>query len=276
MTRKVVRTSSLRAQVPYINNAPSAFQFFNDPDVLMSTPVEEGREKDYAEHLAYASNYSADPLRFLRASGFKDTVGYTFDSADAEADFNILLSGLRHVLFSINYIKEVTKLLDVEHDYEVYYVTINVQRAPLHDPSVRIEEGERTPSPSTSTGSPLATLVTAALLYTACVTSYIDSERRAQDLWHILADSAKVSPYTASLYLVVLRELRLGASFSFASLYLRIRTAWREEAKHAAISDRPPPPPTDGRSRHHLGTPLGRSTPTRAPTLLASPAPQCP
>ncbi|KAK3274181.1 hypothetical protein CYMTET_17626 [Cymbomonas tetramitiformis] len=111
-----MRTSSLRSQVPYLHDVPSAVQYFNDPDVLLSTPVEEGREEEYVEHLAYASNYSADLLRFLRASGFKDTVGYTFDNADAEADFNILLSGLRHVIFPINY-KEVAKLLDVEHDY---------------------------------------------------------------------------------------------------------------------------------------------------------------
>ncbi|KAK3238999.1 hypothetical protein CYMTET_51038 [Cymbomonas tetramitiformis] len=124
LPRKVVRTSSLRSQVPYLHDSPSAFQYFNDPDVLLSTPVEEGREEEYAEHLAYASNYSADLLRFLRASGFKDTVGYTFDNAGAEADFNILLSGLRHVLFPINY-KEVAKRLDVEHDYDAYHVTVN-------------------------------------------------------------------------------------------------------------------------------------------------------
>ncbi|KAK3239000.1 hypothetical protein CYMTET_51039 [Cymbomonas tetramitiformis] len=62
------------------------------------------------------------------------------------------------------------------------------------------------------------------------INAYPDS-KRMQDLWHVLADFAKASPHTAPLYLVVLRELRAGAAFSFASLCLRIRTAWRDEAR---------------------------------------------
>ncbi|KAK3235050.1 hypothetical protein CYMTET_54722 [Cymbomonas tetramitiformis] len=188
----------------------------------------EGREEEYAEHLAYASNYSADLLRFLRASGFKDTVGYTFDNADADADFNILLYGLRHVLvFPINY-KELA-----------------VIRA-LGDKHMKIN-------------------------------TYPDS-KRMQDLWHVLADSAKASPHTAPLYLVVLRELRAGAAFSFASLCLRIRTAWRDEAKHAVLSDRPPPPRGGAALAWGGGytLTLGRSTLPPAFAPLASPAPLCP
>ncbi|KAK3274182.1 hypothetical protein CYMTET_17627 [Cymbomonas tetramitiformis] len=41
------------------------------------------------------------------------------------------------------------------------------------------------------------------------INTYPDS-KRIQDLWHVLADSAKASPHTAPLYLAVLRELRAG------------------------------------------------------------------
>ncbi|KAK3272729.1 hypothetical protein CYMTET_18987 [Cymbomonas tetramitiformis] len=278
LSRKVVRTSSLRSQVPYLHDSPSAFQFFNDPDVLLSTPVEEGREEEYAEHLAYASNYSADLLRFLRASGFKDTVGYTFDNTDAEADFNILLSGLRHVLSPINY-REVAKLLDVEHDYAAYHVTVNellftvlpsVLRGNAlslyHEVSLtnpgdgrfalhRLRyEVEGVPDPDTDrfwlkirstiideTTDPAPQLAVIRALGDKHmkINVYPDS-KRMQDLWHVLADSAKASPHTAPLYLVVLRELRAGTQFTFASLCLRIRTAWRDEAKHSILSDPPP------------------------------------
>ncbi|KAK3237908.1 hypothetical protein CYMTET_52048 [Cymbomonas tetramitiformis] len=65
-----------------------------------------------------------DLSRFLRASGFKDSVGYTFNNEEAEADFSVLLAGLRHVLFAISY-QEVAKLLDLYHDYDAFHVTIN-------------------------------------------------------------------------------------------------------------------------------------------------------
>ncbi|KAK3287502.1 hypothetical protein CYMTET_4990 [Cymbomonas tetramitiformis] len=55
--------------------------------------------------------------------------------------------------------------------------------------------------------------------------AYGDSDRVA-DLWHILAESAKKSPYYVTpLYLVVLRELRSGHAFTFDRLALRIRLA---------------------------------------------------
>ena len=272
--RRIIRTTSLRTKPLFTSDAPSAFKFFNDPTVLLSTPIEEGREEEFAEHLAYVSNYATDLSRFLRASGFKDSVGYTFDNNEAEADFSVLLSGLRHVFFPISY-KEVAKLLDLVHDYDSYHVTINdllysvlphVLRGNAlslyHEVSLtnhgdgryilrRLRyEVEGVPDPDTDrfwlklrgtildeTTDPAPQLATIRALGDKHqhINGYTDDKRK-QDLRHILADSAKVSPHTTPLYLVVLRELRSGTTFSFASLCLRIRTAWRDESKHAVLT----------------------------------------
>ncbi|KAK3275264.1 hypothetical protein CYMTET_16592 [Cymbomonas tetramitiformis] len=272
--RKIIRTTVLRAKPLFTADAPTAFEFFNDPFVLLSTPIEEGREEEFAEHLAYASSYMTDLSRFLRASGFKDSVGYTFDDDEAEADFSVLLAGLRHVLFSISY-KEVAKLLDLYHDYDPFHVTINDILYTRLPHRLRYEV-EGIPNPDTDrfwlklrgtildeTSDPAPQLATIRVLGDKHknINGYTD-DKRTRDLWHVLVDSAKASPHTSPLYLVVLRELRSGASFSFASLCLRIRTAWRDESKHAVLAA----PPTLADS------PADSSTPSSGGARPKSPA----
>ncbi|KAK3240022.1 hypothetical protein CYMTET_50101 [Cymbomonas tetramitiformis] len=122
--RRIVGTSSLRSKPTSTVNAPTAFDYFNDPDVLTTTPVEEGREDEYIEQLAYAFQYGSDLLSFLKSTGLKMPTGYTLDTTTADMDFNALLSGLAHVLYPVSY-SEAAKLLDLEHDHDFYHVTIN-------------------------------------------------------------------------------------------------------------------------------------------------------
>ena len=58
--RRIVGTASLRRKPAYIGAAPTAFEFYDDPGVLVSTPVEEGRESEHTDHIAYSSTYAAD------------------------------------------------------------------------------------------------------------------------------------------------------------------------------------------------------------------------
>ncbi|KAK3234185.1 hypothetical protein CYMTET_55553 [Cymbomonas tetramitiformis] len=105
-------------------DAPTAFDYFNDPDVLGTTPVEESRENEYIDQLAYAFQYGGDLLSFLKSTGLKMPAGFTLDTATADVDFNALLSGLAHVRYPVSY-HEAAKLLDLEHDHEFYHVTVN-------------------------------------------------------------------------------------------------------------------------------------------------------
>ncbi|KAK3239091.1 hypothetical protein CYMTET_50952 [Cymbomonas tetramitiformis] len=64
-----------------------------------------------------------------------------------------------------------------------------------------------------------------------------NESKRARDLWHILADSAKQTPFVNPLYVNVIRDLRAGAPFSFSTLCLRVRTVWKEELAFATPAD---------------------------------------
>ncbi|KAK3284991.1 hypothetical protein CYMTET_7380 [Cymbomonas tetramitiformis] len=70
--------------------------------------------------------------------------------------------------------------------------------------------------------------------------------KRVKDLWHILATSAKSSPFVTPLYVNIIRDLRSGTSFSFSTLCLRIRTVWREEKAFATPAVSTAPPESDG------------------------------
>ncbi|KAK3242896.1 hypothetical protein CYMTET_47432 [Cymbomonas tetramitiformis] len=99
--------------------------FFNDPSVLLSTPVDKGREDEYLEQLSYAFTYSADIVTILRPGGFQPKIGFTLDGDTADTDFAALLAALRHVLFvSAVSFSEFSKLLDLEHDYDFYHVVL--------------------------------------------------------------------------------------------------------------------------------------------------------
>ncbi|KAK3248411.1 hypothetical protein CYMTET_42123 [Cymbomonas tetramitiformis] len=104
--------------------SPTPFMFFNDPSVLSSTPVEEGREEEYLEQLSYAFTYSTDIITVLRPGGFNPKNGFTLDNDSADANFAALLAALRHVLFPVSF-PEFSKLLDLEHDYDFYHVVLN-------------------------------------------------------------------------------------------------------------------------------------------------------
>ncbi|KAK3232989.1 hypothetical protein CYMTET_56685 [Cymbomonas tetramitiformis] len=122
--RRIVGTSTLRSKPTSSVDAPTAFDYFNDPDVLGTTPVEEGREDEYIDQLAYAFQYGSDLMSFLKSTGLKMPAGFTLDTATADVDFSALLSGLAHVLYPVSY-HEAAKLLDLEHDHEFYHVTVN-------------------------------------------------------------------------------------------------------------------------------------------------------
>ncbi|KAK3241318.1 hypothetical protein CYMTET_48911 [Cymbomonas tetramitiformis] len=228
---------------------PTAFDFFNDPDVLLTTPVEEGREEEYSDQLSYVFQYGSDLVHFLKSTGFKLPNGFTFDNDTADADFASLTAGLGHVMFPISY-NEATKLLDLEHEYEFYHVTMNeilfcllphplrgsaltlyhecarshpadgryaLQRLRYEVEGVPDADGMRywtqmraiVISETVDPAPQLATIRRLCERHRKVKPTYGDSDRVA-DLWHILAESAKKSPYVTPLYLVVLRELRSG------------------------------------------------------------------
>ncbi|KAK3252491.1 hypothetical protein CYMTET_38208 [Cymbomonas tetramitiformis] len=115
--RKIVGTSTLRSKPTSTVEAPTTFDYFNDPAILHTTPVEEGREEEYLDQLAYAFQYGSDLPTFLKSTGLKMATGYTFDNTTADVDFHSLLAGLGHVMYPVSY-HEAAKLLDLEHDYD--------------------------------------------------------------------------------------------------------------------------------------------------------------
>ncbi|KAK3264606.1 hypothetical protein CYMTET_26678 [Cymbomonas tetramitiformis] len=84
----------------------------------------EGRESEYAEHLSYAFNYCADLVTILKSGSYKEKTGISIDGDDPDTEFAVLLTALRRVHFPIAY-TEVSKLLDLEHDFDFYQVTLN-------------------------------------------------------------------------------------------------------------------------------------------------------
>ncbi|KAK3233026.1 hypothetical protein CYMTET_56643 [Cymbomonas tetramitiformis] len=221
--------------------APTAFDFFNDPDVLLP-----------------------------QVHWFQE---YTLDNDTADADFAAFTAGLlAHVMFPISY-AESAKLLDLEHEHDFYHSTVNeilfcLLHHPLHGNALsvyhecarthpadgryalrrlryevdvycqmgtRVTVGKPTNLAIDIEGVPdangmrywtqmraitlsetvdpapqLATIRRLCERHRKIKPTYSDSDRVA-DLWHILSESAKKSPYVAPLYLVVLRELRSDA-----------------------------------------------------------------
>ncbi|KAK3270689.1 hypothetical protein CYMTET_20926 [Cymbomonas tetramitiformis] len=94
--RRIIAPTSLRSRPTALRPSPTPLQFFNDPTVLVSTPVEEGREDTYPEQLAYSFTYPSDLIAVLRAGGF--------NQKDGDCDFyhvvlnNILFTGLPVVI----------------------------------------------------------------------------------------------------------------------------------------------------------------------------------
>ncbi|KAK3242516.1 hypothetical protein CYMTET_47804 [Cymbomonas tetramitiformis] len=101
-----------------------ATTFHRDASVWVSTPVRASQQDEYNERMDYAFSYGEELVRLLRSHGFKPQKGFTLDGSDAEADFAILLSNLRHVLSPISHF-EYDKLFDLEHEYLVYHWSLN-------------------------------------------------------------------------------------------------------------------------------------------------------
>ncbi|KAK3235444.1 hypothetical protein CYMTET_54338 [Cymbomonas tetramitiformis] len=243
--RRIATMASQRSTPTSSRPAPSPFEFFNDPSVLVSTLVELGREEEFAENLSYAFAYSTDL-----------------------SDFTVLLAGLGHVLFPISY-AEFSKLLDLENDHEFYHITLNEilftilpvvlrgtalalyhEAARSHPVDGRYVlqrlryEVEGVPDPDTdrywsklrasvvdedSDPAPQLTVICKLGDKHAHLNPDYSEAKRVKDLWHVLASSAKLSPFVTPLYLNIIRELRGGKVYSFSALCLRIRTVWREE-----------------------------------------------
>ncbi|KAK3239339.1 hypothetical protein CYMTET_50721 [Cymbomonas tetramitiformis] len=252
--------------------SPLPSEFFNDPSVLVSTPVEEGREEEYLEQLSYAFTYSADIIAVLRPGGYHPKHGYTLDTETADTDFNALIAAFRHVLYPVSF-PEFSKLLDLEHDYDYYHVVLNeiiftvlpiVLRGTalaLYTEAARSHPGdgryilqrlryevEGVPDSDSDRfwvkmrsiiinepddPSPQLTAIRTLGDKHARINNDYSEAKRVKDLWHILTNSAKQSPYVTPLYVNVIRDLRGGAPYSFSTLCLRIRTVWREELAFA-------------------------------------------
>ncbi|KAK3274993.1 hypothetical protein CYMTET_16856 [Cymbomonas tetramitiformis] len=172
--RRIVGTSTLRSKPTSTVEALAAFNYFNDPGDLQTTPVEEGREEECIDQLAYAFQYGSDLLTFLKSTGLKIPTDYTSDNTTADVDFHSLLSGLAHVMHPVFY-HEAAKLLDLEHDHEF-----------CHLRAVVLTETE-------DTAPQLALIRRLGDRHQKIKPAYTDSDR-VSDLWHVLAESAKKSP----------------------------------------------------------------------------------
>ncbi|KAK3242971.1 hypothetical protein CYMTET_47358 [Cymbomonas tetramitiformis] len=192
--------------------------------------------------------------------------GYTLDTATADVDFNALLSGLAHVLYPVSY-SEAAKLLDLEHDHDFYHVTINeilfsILPHPLRGNALSVYH-------ECARHHPADGRYALQRLRYEVEEDQADTDRVA-DLWHILSESAKQSPYVAPLYLVVLRELRAGAVFTFSRLTLRIRLAFRDESPLATLSPSATPDiPPEGSGYRPKSAPQKPSPSPRSPTAMA-------
>ncbi|KAK3280590.1 hypothetical protein CYMTET_11580 [Cymbomonas tetramitiformis] len=224
--------------------------FFNDPSVLSSTPVEEGRENEYLEQMSYAFTYSTDIVTILRTGGYNPKHGFTLDNETADTDFTALLSALRHVLFPVSF-ADFSKILDLGHDYDFYHVVLNeivftvlpvVLRGTalaLYTEAARDHPGdgryilqrlryevEGVPDSDTDrfwvkmrstiideNNDPAPQLTTIRDLGDkhARINNGYNEEKRVKDLYHILTASAKQSPFVTPLYVPIIRELRSGA-----------------------------------------------------------------
>ncbi|KAK3269642.1 hypothetical protein CYMTET_21932 [Cymbomonas tetramitiformis] len=222
----------------------------------------------------YAFSYGEELAKLLRSHGFKPQKGFTLDGSDAEADFAILLSNLRHVLSPISHF-EYDKLFDLEHEYLVYHWSLNEllfnilkgvlqgTALALYRESARVHprDGrcalqrlrfhvEATTDPDTfrfwtklrstvidETADPAPQLTVLQVLgdkHQRLHPTY-DDAGRVQDLHHNLGRSAANSPHVSPLYLAVLRELAAGHAFTFSALLLRLSTVWQSEGHLARL-----------------------------------------
>ncbi|KAK3273669.1 hypothetical protein CYMTET_18103 [Cymbomonas tetramitiformis] len=283
--RRIVTTASLRSRPSSLRASPSPSDFFNDPSVLPSTPVEEGREDEYLEQLSYSFTYSTDVVTILRPGGYNPKNGFTLDNETADTDFSALLSALRHVLYPVSF-SEFSKILDLEHDYDFYHVVLNeivftvlpvvlrgtalalyteaalshpgdgryilqrlryeVEGVPDSDTDRFWEKMRATIIDEDTDPAPQLTTIRTLGDKHARLNADYSEAKRVKDLWHILATSAKSSPFVTPLYVNVIRDLRSGTSFSFSTLCLRIRTVWREERAFATPTVSTAPPESDG------------------------------
>ncbi|KAK3279600.1 hypothetical protein CYMTET_12523 [Cymbomonas tetramitiformis] len=120
----VVRMNTLINKPSFISPAATSVDFHRDASVWVSTPVRASQQHEYGDRMDYAFSYGEELVKLLRAHGFKPQKGFTLDGSDAEADFAILLSNLRHVLSPISHF-EYDKLFDLEHEYLVYHWSLN-------------------------------------------------------------------------------------------------------------------------------------------------------
>ncbi|KAK3232801.1 hypothetical protein CYMTET_56865 [Cymbomonas tetramitiformis] len=221
--------------------------------------------------LSYAfSTYASDLVTVLRSGGFNLENGFSLDGDDAETESTVLLAGLGHVLYPISY-TEFSKILDLEHEFDVCYVVLNEvlftilpvvlrgttlalyhEAARSHPADGRLSilaaalryEVEGVPDPDTARfwvklrattidedtdPAPQLTIIRKLGDRHARLNPDYSENKRVTDLWHVLAASAKSTPFVTPLYLGIIRELRGAARFTFSSLCLRVRTVWREE-----------------------------------------------
>ncbi|KAK3280617.1 hypothetical protein CYMTET_11552 [Cymbomonas tetramitiformis] len=270
----VVRMNTLINKPNFISAAATSADFHRDASVWVSTPVRASQQHEYSDRMDYAFSYGEELVKLLRAHGFKPQKGFTLDGSDAEADFAILLSNLRHVLSPISHF-EYDKLFDLEHEYLVYHWSLNEllfnilkgvlqgTALALFQESARVHprDGrcalqrlrfhvEATTDPDTfrfwtklrsttldETADPAPQLAVFRVLgdkHQRLHPSY-DDAGRVQDLHHVLGRSAASSPHVSPLYLVVLRELAAGHAFTFSALLLRLRTVWQSEGHLARL-----------------------------------------
>ncbi len=237
--------------------------------------MEEGREHEYSDKMDCAFTYADDMHKLLVAHGVAKNGGLTLDTTDAEADFAILMTTIRHVLSPISHF-EFSMLLDLEREYEAYHVVLNEilftalpvvlrgRALALYHESREQHPGdgrcalqrlrfavEGVPDPDTERfwtkmrstiindkndpGPQLDVIKDLMDKHARTHSDYHDSHR-VRDLRYVLSTSAKKSCFTTPLYLVVLRDLRKGLPFSFASLTLLVRTVHREEAPLATLT----------------------------------------
>ncbi|KAK3285636.1 hypothetical protein CYMTET_6766 [Cymbomonas tetramitiformis] len=222
--RRIATMASQRSTPTSLRPAPSPFEFFNNPSVLVSTPVELGREEEFAENLSYAFAYSTDLVTVLKSGGFNPKTGLTLDNEEAESDFTVLLAGLGHVLFPISY-AEFSKLLDLENDHEFYHITLNeilftilpvVLRGTalaLYHEAVRSHPADgrywsklrASVVDEDSDPAPQLTVIRKLGDKHAHLNPDYSEAKRVKDLWHVLASSAKLSPFVTPPYLNIIR-----------------------------------------------------------------------
>ena len=267
--------------------------------------MEEGRENEYLEQLSYAFTYATDLVTILRSGEFNPKTGFTLDTDTADTDFTALLSGLGHVLYPVSY-AEFSKLLDLEHDHDYYHVVLNeiiftilpvvlrgtalaiyheaarshpgdgryiLQRLRYDVEGVPDADSDRywvkmraTIIDETKDPAPQLTAIRVLGDKHARINNDYSEAKRVKDLWHVLATSAKSTPFINPLYLNIMRDLRGGATFSFSALCLRIRTVWREELAYAARASPPrSSSPPKGPHQPHRPTMHGLAADTKHP-----------